>query len=231
MTTGKQEEIYWKPLEANPSTFNEYAKAIGINLSQHEFVDVYGLDEALLEMLPKPIEAIILLYPLEENTVVENDPKNNSKISQNVWFTKQTVRNACGSVALIHAIANLRNKIPLDKNGVLKKFFDEVDPLSYEERGHRLGKACELASAHASTALGGQSEVMEATSKLNLHFVTFVEVDGNIYELDGRLSGPVLHQCSLKENGFLKCVAAIIQDRTKRTNNIRFSLMAIGKKE
>ena len=42
---------------------------------------------------------------------LKNSPQS---ISANLYFTKQTVSNACGTVALIHSLAN--NKEPLEIN-------------------------------------------------------------------------------------------------------------------
>eukprot|EP00955_Chlamydomonas_euryale_P025692 271559-Chlamydomonas_euryale.AAC.1 len=35
----------WIPLESNPEVLNEYAAGLGMELSAHEFTDVFGLDE------------------------------------------------------------------------------------------------------------------------------------------------------------------------------------------
>lgn len=36
----------WVPLESNPDVLNEYAVKLGADLSQFQFCDVFGLDEA-----------------------------------------------------------------------------------------------------------------------------------------------------------------------------------------
>lgn len=43
----------------------------------------------------------------EEEKKVEGDGQD---VSENVYYMKQFVGNACGTIALIHAIANNRNK-------------------------------------------------------------------------------------------------------------------------
>ena len=84
-----------------------------------EFVDVFGVDEALLAMVPQPVRAVLLLFPLskvaEEHRKQEQETIDNSEstqtVSENVWFTKQTVPNACGTVGLLHAVFNNRQHI------------------------------------------------------------------------------------------------------------------------
>jgi ubiquitin carboxyl-terminal hydrolase L3 len=75
-------------------------------------VDVYGLEPDLLAILPKPVVAFILLFPCTEN--YENHRKqedeelkaNPQKIPENVFYMRQYLRNACGTVALFHALLN-----------------------------------------------------------------------------------------------------------------------------
>ena len=77
------------------------------------FDDIYGFDPELLDLIPRPVSAIVFEYP----TMTENDTKfrNEQKrkileqgqtVSPHVIYFKQTIYNACGMMALIHALAN-----------------------------------------------------------------------------------------------------------------------------
>ncbi|KAA3675413.1 ubiquitin carboxyl-terminal hydrolase L3 [Paragonimus westermani] len=91
----------WIPLEANP----EFIYNLGVKPAW-EFVDVYGLDPELLSMVPRPVLAVVLLYPLSDsNTESLGKPVD----STDVFLVKQTIDNACGTIALLHAVMNNEN--------------------------------------------------------------------------------------------------------------------------
>merc|ERR1719223_704869 len=103
-------------------------------------------------MVPKPVIAVILLFPVTEiyqkyrETQIASLKDSDQKVSQNVYFTKQTVSNACGTVALIHALAN--NKDILDIN---------TEKMLPNERAEYLKTDHSMTSAHSASAHEGQT--------------------------------------------------------------------------
>jgi ubiquitin carboxyl-terminal hydrolase L3 len=77
---------------------------------------VFGLDPELLDFLPKPTVAMVLLYP---TTVKRRDTENVTAVKPDdepgVFFMSQTIFNACGMIALIHAVVNSPIKITKDR--------------------------------------------------------------------------------------------------------------------
>lgn len=79
-------------------------------------VDVFGLESDTLAWVPKPVLAVILLFPCSENYYKYSEQES-KKIKENgqilvpdIYYLKQYISNACGTVALIHSIANNTDK-------------------------------------------------------------------------------------------------------------------------
>jgi hypothetical protein len=47
----------------------QFLLGLGLQENQAECYDVYGLDDELLEMVPKPVLAVLFLYPLTTKVI------------------------------------------------------------------------------------------------------------------------------------------------------------------
>lgn len=47
---------------------------------------------------------------------------------------KQTIGNSCGTIGLIHAVANNQDKLEFEDGSVLKQFLSETEKLCPEDR-------------------------------------------------------------------------------------------------
>ena len=171
--------------------------------------DVWGLEPELLLLLPQPVLGLMLLFPITEQ-YREQEAAQLHPVSEKLYYMKQTVSNACGTVALLHCVANGRatGRLELAPGSPLEDFLQATALLSPEERAVRLEGEEAIVKVHDEAAREGQTAAPELEDKVDYHFVALVEVDGGLYQLDGRRSGPEL--CGpCPEGEFLTRAAAV----------------------
>lgn len=99
------------PLKSNPEIFTSLAHSLGASPSL-KFTEVYSLDDA---SSTGEILAYIVAFPTSENYEAEREAENESKVEnerqkveEDVIWLRQTIHNACGLYALVHAVCNGR---------------------------------------------------------------------------------------------------------------------------
>ncbi|KYN16016.1 Ubiquitin carboxyl-terminal hydrolase isozyme L3 [Trachymyrmex cornetzi] len=188
----------------------------------------YGLESELLTIIPRPVLAIILLYPISLKIEKAKDSKNDT--AESVYHIKQSISNTCGTIALLHNVANNLDVIQLE-DGFFKKFLEETKGLSYIERGERLEKTQDIIDTHMEFAQEGQTEASAEDVEVYHHFVAFVHKDGSLYELDGRKSAPINHGSTTLET-FLDDAARVCMEYMEHDpNEVRFTVVALAANE
>lgn len=141
---------------------------------------------------------------------------------------KQTISNACGTVAMIHAVANNTDSIQLKEGSFLKKFLSETSNKTPEERAVALECDDGICTTHDQVAQEGQTSAPNLEDKVDYHYVAFVECGGNLFELDGRKSSAINLGQTTKEH-FLKDAAKECQEYMKRDpDNLNFVIVALA---
>lgn len=224
----------WLPLESNPDVMNKYLYNLGVP-DKYQIVDVYGLEPDLLATIPRPVLAVLLLFPCSTKNpdkkpgdvlVQEESGEKGEPVNDNLFYVKQIVTNACGTIALVHSIANNLDKIELQE-GHLKQFIEKAKSMSPAERGELLEKAEGIMNVHKEVAMEGQTETPEPNEPVNYHFVAFVKQDGFIYELDGRKPIPINHG-STSDETFLEDAARVCKEYMARDpEELHFTVVAL----
>ena len=141
---------------------------------------------------------------------------------------KQTISNACGTVAMIHAVANNLDRIQLKEGSFLKKFLDETANKTPEEKAAALEADDEICATHDQVAQEGQTSAPNLEDKVDYHYVAFVESGGNLFELDGRKSAPI-NLGPTSKTDFLANAAKECQEYMKRDpENLNFVIVALA---
>jgi len=229
----------WMPLEGNPEVLNKYIKNLGVKNDNYEFVEIIGFDEELLSFVPQPVSAVLLVFPITEEheqhrrKELEEAAHTPPDYSQAIYFLRQAVGNACGSIAVIHSIANNLEKFQLDSHKPLAQFLETTKLMTPEQRAEHLKHAMDMATANDTMAEEGESRVIDRDEHVNLHFVCFINVNNELYELDGRHPHPIKHSVQ-KQAGqpldLLRSTKDIILKLIEHAGgDIRFSMMALTK--
>lgn len=99
--------------ENNPEVLTTLIHKLGLS-SSLSFHDVFSLDDpSLLAFIPRPALALLLVFPVsasyESLREVEDSPlpqySSYGPGEEVLWF-KQTIRNACGMMGLLHLALN-----------------------------------------------------------------------------------------------------------------------------
>lgn len=219
--------------QANPEVLEEFSVKLGLS-GGVMFSDVYGLDEEMLGMVPRPVYAVLMLFPVTEKTetmqlgiVAEN--------TNDVFYLKQTVGNACGTIGLLHALLNNRDVAQITPGSFLDRYFAAVKDLTPEDRGRFLESppegAPDVEDAHKEASLQGQSKPPSEEEDVNLHFVCFVRtLQGRLVELDGRRAGVIDHG-PCEEGRVLETSVEVVKKFVEMTESISFNLIAVCKPE
>ncbi|XP_048450377.1 ubiquitin carboxyl-terminal hydrolase isozyme L3-like, partial [Rhincodon typus] len=117
------------------------------------------------------LEAIAFEYEAFKQEEEAEIKTKGQKVDPQVYFMKQTISNACGTVGLIHALANNRDKLEFEPNSVMKKFLDYSSSLSPEEKAKYLEKDESIRVTHEFSAQEGQTEVCLLTLPLILNCI------------------------------------------------------------
>jgi ubiquitin carboxyl-terminal hydrolase L3 len=208
------------------------------------FHDVYSLTEiSLLSFLPRPALALLLVFPVtatyekfrEQEDTSRDEYTGSGNGEEVVWF-KQTIRNACGLIGLLHAVCNGESRQHILEGSDLQKLLQDAIPLKPVQRAELLYQSQALESAHADAAKKGDSTAPDAEANVDLHFVAFVKSeDGHLWELDGRRKGPLMRgklapaDDVLSEKGQELGVQAFLKrEEEAGGGELRFSVVMLG---
>jgi len=195
--------VNWVPLESNPEMLTSFAHSVGMPEGcGFAFQDVYGLDPELLLMVPKPVLAVTLLFnfpALREHKAAQRAriEAAGQSVDGSLFYMRQYVGNACGTIATLHALANNMEQLGIDAgDSPLGRFVASTAAQGADQRGLALAAASELHEKSEGAATDealAQTEAPEADASVDHHFIAFVEVGGDLYELDGAKAFAVNH--------------------------------------
>jgi ubiquitin carboxyl-terminal hydrolase L3 len=225
----------WIPLESNPEVLNTFATKLGVDTSVFAFSDIWSMDDEALNFVSQPTLAVIMLFPVTDSYEAYriNQQKQvesvGQTVSDKVFFLRQTIGNACGTIGLLHALGNNAQVLGLDESTPLGRLMRDVNAEKDPNlRGAVLEKSEELELLHGEEANSGQSKVPSADDDVILHFACFVEKDGELYELDGRKPWPINHGKLGNQDLLHKSAEVIRQFMDREPESLNFTMISLG---
>lgn len=148
-----------------------------------------------------------------------------------IFFARQVIDNACATQAILSVLLNCRH--PDVKLGPtlaeLKEFCQGFDA---NMKGLSISNSQKISSVHNSFARQQIFEFDPSMSKKDedaYHFISYIPIDGRLYELDGLKQGPIDLGVIPTETDWTDVVRPIIEKRIQRYSEgeIHFNLMAL----
>ncbi|KAJ5809436.1 Ubiquitin carboxyl-terminal hydrolase isozyme L3 [Penicillium pulvis] len=230
------------PLENNPEVMSHLVHQLGLPPTLG-FTDVFSIDEPdLIAFVPRTSHALLLVFPVSP-TYEESRRKEDSSLpeytghgpSEPVTWFKQTIRNACGLIGLLHAVSNGEPRSHVIPGSDLDVLLTQAQDLEPARRADLLYESKALESAHADAAKLGDTAAPQAEDNVDLHFVAFVKVGDTLWELDGRRKGPLARgklgpdEDALSETALGLGVRRFLKMEAEGGNpDLRFSLVSLG---
>ena len=185
--------------ENNPEVLSKLAHHLGLSTSL-SFTDIYSIDEPdLPAAIPRPCYGLLLVFPVSESRealdldedagMQEYDGCGEEE--EVIWF-KQTIATACGMIGLLHCLMNGKARPFITPDSELDRLLEEITPLKPIPRANALCDIAALEVANEIAAAEGESEIIPANVRVDLHFVCFTKSEtGGLWELDGIRKGPI----------------------------------------
>lgn len=231
----------WLELESDPGLFTLLLEDFGVHGVQVE--EVYDLQKPI----EGPVYGFIFLFRwIEERrarrkiveTTAEIFVKDDEAVA-NIFFAQQVVPNSCATHALLSVLLNC-NEADLHLGDTLSRLKGHTKGMSPENKGWAIGNTPELACAHNSHAMPQARRLLERNASSGVstgrftgeafHFVSFVPINGHLFELDGLKPYPMDHggweECEDWTDKFRRVMAERLGIATGE-QDIRFNLMAV----
>ena len=108
---------------------------------------------------PELHTSVVSLFLLQSETFGKERAKEFSvaEFPSDLFYTNQTVSNACGTVALLHAVGNNVDEFTLKDDGVLSQFYKATAQMSPQEKAKFMETYQTLAEAHKQHAQEGNA--------------------------------------------------------------------------
>ena len=231
----------WRELESDPGLFSLLVEEFGVSGVKVE--EVYDVSKNI----ETKVYGFVFLFRYElgdrrarkkardlacENVCYVLEPS----IVNSMFFAHQIIINSCATHALLSVLLNC-SEIELGPTLTkLKGFCSGLDP---ESKGYAIANMAELACVHNKHARlssitlplsGRKGSIISSAHALlpeTYHFVSYVPINGRLFELDGLKEYPIDHGPWGEHEEWTDLFRRTISFRLTEAENFMFNLMAL----
>ncbi|CAB9506551.1 terminal hydrolase calypso [Seminavis robusta] len=231
----------WCTIESDPGVFSEVLEEVGCK--HVELEELWSLDEETLMTLHSTgaVYGLIFLFKWESKknkppaspSAKPREPLSEDVIPPNLFFAHQTMTNACATQAILSVVMNA-GLTPEQLGPTLAEFHSFTMTFPPSLKGDAIASSDEIRKAHNSFKKQdaflqeGRFHIPTGDEEA-FHFVSYIPLDGTVYELDGLQKGPIpVGTFSAGEpTSWLAVAREAIQERMNASPEIKFNLMAV----
>ncbi|KAG8556320.1 hypothetical protein GDO81_018026 [Engystomops pustulosus] len=190
--------------------------------------EIWSLEQEHFENL-QPVQGLIFLFKWQPGEEPSGSVVQDSRLDT-IFFAKQVINNACATQAIVSILLNSTHPDVL-LGETLSEFKEFTHSFDAAMKGLALSNSEVIRQVHNSFARQQMFEFDAKSSTKDddaFHFVSYVPLNGRLYELDGLRDGPIdLGSCN--QDDWISVVRPVIEKRMQKycEGEIRFNLMAI----
>ncbi|KFU91340.1 Ubiquitin carboxyl-terminal hydrolase isozyme L5, partial [Chaetura pelagica] len=190
--------------------------------------EIWSLEPENFEKL-KPVHGLIFLFKWQPGEEPAGSVVQDSRLDT-IFFAKQVINNACATQAIVSVLLNCAHQ-DIHLGETLSEFKEFSQSFDAAMKGLALSNSEVIRQVHNSFA---RQQMFEFDAKSSakeedaFHFVSYVPVNGRLYELDGLREGPIdLGACN--QDDWISAVRPVIEKRIQKialtSIHLTFSLL------
>lgn len=229
----------WNTIDSDAGVFTELVEKLGIQDVQ--FDDLYSIDSDSLNSM-SPLYGVVFLfkygnvdrsYAKDGNKPLDGEYDTEYQ-SKGIFFANQIIQNACATQAVLNILLNVKS---LDLGKDIGGFKSFVEGLDGEIIAEAISNSEIIRTVHNSFSAPNlivdedkpapPPDYDDKNDGL-FHFIGYVNIDNQIYELDGLKKYPIKHDKLQTPQEFTEKLPEILMRRIgKYGDELRFSLLGV----
>lgn len=215
----------WCLIESDPGVFTELIHDFGVNGLQVE--ELWSLDAEEFKNLGN-VHGLIFLFKWVKDD--ESRPVVQDNRTERIFFAKQVIQNACATQAILSILLNIEHP-DLELGSTLSEFKEFTQSFDAYNKGLALSNAAQIRTVHNSFSRQTLFEMDNSKNQKDedvYHFISYIPIDGRLYELDGLKEGPI-DLGEIGSKNWLDVARPVIEKRIQKYSEgeIHFNLMAV----